>query len=80
MIIQTKSDSKNITNGKRPDRNALKNAGEGVNNVSSPLLTKQSKETNGVDVDPIRSAGSNKSVSTLGNFKLNDSMAVMICK
>ena len=79
MIVQTKSDSKNIKIGKRPDRNALKNAGEGVNNVSSPLLTKQSKETNGVDVDPIRSAGPNKSVSIVGNFMLNESMAVMIC-
>ena len=53
------TDTKNIVIGKIPDRKALKNVGEGANRVNSLSLTKQSNDTNGVDVDPSLSAGVN---------------------
>ena len=43
--------------GKIPDKKAFKNVGEGANRVNSFSLTKQSNDTNGVEVDPSLSAG-----------------------
>ena len=56
-IVQITNERMNRAIGRTPDRNAFRKAGEGVNNVSSLFLTNQSKDTNGVEVDPILSAG-----------------------
>ena len=72
--------NRNIAIGKTPERKSSRKSGDGVNSVRSWPLTNQSKDTNGVEVEPILSAGKKISFITLGYFTLKESMAVRTCK
>jgi hypothetical protein len=70
MTDQIQKDKIIENKGIRPDKNALKNPGDGVNKSNLLFLTNQSNDTKGSEEEPMRSLGDKISFIVLGKLML----------